>query len=371
MLSPAIDSVLDDLVRGGLVPGVVASVFSRDEGLYFGTAGTHGGAQARALEVDSVFRIASMTKLVTSVAVLILVDEGRVALDSPLAQYIPGFRQPEVLASFDPATGAYDTRPARRDATLRELLSHTGGYGYWFLDEPLRAASGSTPDLFDPPFLMHEPGTQFAYSSSHDIAGLVIEAVTGVSLPRFFDERIFQRLGMGDTGFEPPAVTERLVPIARRATEGFEFEPNEVHGHSPRGGGGLYSTAIDYSHFLMCLSNGGNPLLRAHTTAELMRNQIGDLTAMRQTTALPSRTNDFIFMDGTQKFGLGVMIETRDQPGRRARGSLGWAGIFNTYFWLDPRTGIGAVILMQLQPFADPGCVEACERFEAAVYASL
>lgn len=325
----------------------------------------------RPMRTDAVFRIASMTKPVTSIAVLMLVDDGLVSLDEPLAAYVPGFVQPPVLESFDPRTGHYTTRPAARDATLRELLSHTGGYGYWFLDEPLRAASGDVPNLVDPPFLVADPGQTFSYSSSHDVAGRVVEAATGIPLGDFFDDRIFGPVGMTDTGFELPADPTRLVPISVRENGEFRQLPNEVDGHPARGGGGLYSTLADYLALLGCLLRGGAPLLEPATAAELGRNQIGELTAMPQKTAFSERTNDFIFMDGTQKYGLGVMVETHGRPGCRSAGSFGWAGILNTYFWVDPRADVAAVLLMQLKPFADPGCVEALGRFETAVYEDL
>ncbi len=368
MRTQPIDHSLATSVASRLNPGVVASVFSRDAILYSGAA---GGPPGRPLAVDDVFRIASMTKLVTSVAVLMLVDEGRVSLDATVADYVGDFVQPPVLRSFDAKTGEYTTRAASRDATLRELLSHSGGYGYWFLDEPLRVASGDSPNLFDPPFLMSDPGAAFAYSSSHDVAGLVIEAASGKPIERFFADRIFEPLGMQDTGFELPADPSRLVPIAKRNDGAFEWLENESRGPQARGGGGLYSTLADYGRLLAMLMHGGSPLLRSASAAQISANQLGKLKAARQKTALPSRTNDFIFMDGTQTFGLGVMIETHDQPGRRARESFGWAGIFNSYFWIDPRTGVGAIILMQLQPFSDPGCVETLNRFESSVYANL
>ncbi len=369
MPSAQIDDALNDAVRSALIPGAVASVFGRAGQVYSGAAGIADGPSSRPLQYDDVFRIASMTKLVTSIAILMLVDEGDVELDQPLARYVDGFRQPEVLASFDPRSGAYSTRAASRDATLRELLSHSGGYGYWFLDEALRIASGDPPNLIDPPFLMYEPGERFAYSSSHDVAGLAIEAVTGKSIDAFFRERIFEPLAMVDTGFGLPA-PDRLVSVARRSDETVEWLTNERQGNPPRGGGGLYSTAADYTRLLACLLNDGRGLLAPETAAELWTTQIGQLMAVPPTTALPSRTNDFIFMDGSQQYGLGVMIETVDRPGRRRAGSFSWAGIFNSYFWVDPASAIGAVMLMQVRPFADPGCVTALEHFEAAVYAS-
>lgn len=369
---PELPSVLRAAVDDGRVPGLVAIVGTGNRNLYSAALGLAGVAPPRAMQLDSVFRIASMTKLVTSVAVMMLVEEGRASLDSPLSDYVPGFRQPEVLVNFDVATGAWSTRPASRNATLRELLSHTGGYGYWFLHEPLRLASGSDPDLVDPPFLIADPGQQFAYSTSTDVIGLVVEPVSGMPLDRFLASRIFAPLGMPDTGYRLPTAGARLTQVHRRARDGFRALPLESNDHPVRGGGGLYSTAPDYTRLLRCLLLGGEldgvRIIAQSSVAEITRNQIGNLDASMQRTALADRSNDFIFMDGSQKFGFGVMIETRNRPGMRAAGSWGWGGITNTYFWVDPANALIAVLLMQLAPFANRAAVELLQQFEAAVY---
>jgi len=173
------------------VPGVVAAVSSPAARRYLSAFGLAASDPERAMQTDTVFRIASMTKLVTSIGVMMLVDEGSVALDATLGDYVPGFRQPEVLLELDAASGRFTTRPAAREATLRELLSHTAGYGYWWLHEPLRVVSGDKPDLAHPPFLIADPGTGFAYSTSTDVIGLLFEPVTGRSLDGFLAERIF------------------------------------------------------------------------------------------------------------------------------------------------------------------------------------
>jgi CubicO group peptidase (beta-lactamase class C family) len=309
---------------------------------------------------------------VTSVAIMTLVDDGRVDLDAPLGAYLPGFVQPEVLVDFDADTAQYSTRPATREARLRELLSHTGGYGYWFLHEALRLASGSEPDLFDPPFLIFDPGTSFAYSTSADVVGQLVEPVTGLALDRYFDEVIFTPLGMVDTGFRRPLRLERLAHVHRRNGAGFRQLPLEHGDHPVRGGGGLYSTAGDYARLLRCLLRGGEldgvRILSEAAVAEITRNQIGELEAGMQRTALADRSNDFIFMDGSQKFGFGVMIETAGKRGGRAIGSFSWAGIVNTYFWVDPARDLAAVLMLQLAPFASRASVELLGEFEAAVY---
>ncbi len=280
--------------------------------------------------------------------------------------------QPEVLVELDPETARYTTRPAAREATLRELLSHTGGYGYWFLHEPLRIASGPEPDLFDPPFLITDPGTDFAYSTSTDVIGRLVEPVSGLALDRFFAERIFAPLGLVDTGYGLPRERDRLARVHRRSGTGFRELPLETRDHPVRGGGGLYSTAGDYTRLLRCLLRGGElegvRLLSEAAVGEITRNQIGPHAARMQRTALAERSNDFIFMDGSQKFGFGVMIETRDKPGGRARGSYGWGGIVNTWFWVDPARELAAVLMLQLAPFANRASVALLQEFETAVY---
>ena len=369
---PDLPSVLRAAIDEGRVPGVVAIVGTSDRNLHAAAHGLAGTSPARAMHLDSVFRIASMTKLVTSIAVMLLVEEGRAELDAPLSRYVPGFRQPEVLAEFDVVTGAWSTRPATREASLRELLSHTGGYGYWFLHEPLRLASGSDPDLIHPPFLIADPGTQFAYSTSTDVVALVVEPLSGMPLERFFASRIFAPLGMSDSGYRLPSDRSRLTQVHRRSGDGFRALPLETSDHPVRGGGGLYSTAPDYSRLLRCLLRGGEldgvRLVSGSSVAEITHNQIGDLEANMQRTVLSDRSNDFIFMDGSQKFGFGVMIESRNRPGMRATGSWSWAGITNTYFWVDPVNDLMAVLLMQLAPFANRAAVDLLQQFEAAVY---
>lgn len=313
-----------------------------------------------------------MTKLVTSVAVMTLVDDGRIDLDATLANYVRDFRQPEVLADFNAEAATWSTRPATRDATLRELLSHTGGYGYWWLHEPLRIASGPDPDLIHPPFLIADPGTEFAYSTSADVVGLLIEPVTGLSLDAYFEERIFGPLGMADTGFRLPSDIGRLARVHRRSGGGFRQLPLESEDHPVRGGGGLYSTAPDYIRLVRCLLRGGEldgvRVLSQAATSEITHNQIGDHPARMQRTAVAARSNDFIFMDGSQRFGFGVMIETRQNPGKREIGAYGWGGIVNTYFWVDPARDLAAVLLLQLAPFASRPAVEVLDDFEIAVY---
>jgi len=367
--------VLGGAAAARVTPGVVAAVADRRGVVYEGAFGTMRSTPETPIRADAIFRVFSMTKLVTSLAVMLLVEEGRIELDAGFADYVPDYRQPDLLVSFNDTDGSYVTRPAATRITVRQLLTHTAGYGYWFLDRPLFRLTHGAPDLLNPPFLMHPPGERFAYSSGTDVLGQIIEPVSGLALDAFFAERIFAPLGMSDTGYALPPDASRLVAVNARRGGSFQEQPLEQSGVTPSGGYGLYSTAADYLRLLrLFLGRGeldGRRLIRAARIDEMTSNQIGALFAQPQTTAFLARTNDFIFMDGTQKFGFGVMVETRDQPRRRHAGAYGWGGILNTYFWVDPRAGIAAVIMMQTSPFADAESVGLCERFEAAVYGEL
>jgi methyl acetate hydrolase len=370
--SYSLDQVLRDAVGTGVAPGIVGAVANRRGTLYLHAAGLRTRTPPADIEGDSVFRIASMTKPVTSLAVLMLVEEGKVDLDAPFAEYVPGYRQPEVLASFERATKRYATAPAENRITVRQLLTHTGGYGYWFMDTPLLALTKGAPNLLDPPFLMYPPGRKFSYSTSTDVLGQIFTPVAGMPIETFLERRIFAPLEMRDTGYSLPRDAARLVSVNARIRGAFTEQPNETRGNAPRGGGGLYSTAADYLRFLRLLLNGGElegrRLLARELIDAMTHNQIGELYAERQVAALGERSNDFVFMDGTQKFGFGVMIETRDQPTGRATGSYSWGGIYNTFFWVDPSADLAGVVLTQTTPFADAAVQGAYERFERAVY---
>ena len=375
-LRPAeLDGTLKAAVLDGRVPGVVAAVTDAERVVYrgaFGRAQTVGDLPMRP---DTVFRVASMTKLVTSVAIMLLRDEHRLDLDAPFRRWFPDFRQPEVLVSFDNATRRYTTRPAASEVTVRQLLSHTSGFGYWFLSPELYALMDGPPEYYNLPFLLHDPGTRFTYGVGSDVVGQAVTALTGQPLEQFFAQRIFAPLGMRDTGFDVPQRAERLASLHARSSAGFAERPNETVGEAPHGGGGLLSTADDYLALLRLLMNrgavNGVQLLAEESVREMTSNQIRTLVAERQTTALPARTDDFRFMDGTQKFGFGVLIETHDRPSGRTAGSYGWGGIFNTYYWVDSAAGLAAVLLMQMSPFATPVCVELCERFETLVLSGV
>ena len=368
-------AVLNEFVDSRAVPGVLAVVTDVDRLVYTGACGFAQRRAGIAIAPDTIFRIASMTKVITSVAVLMLADEGKVELDAPLSRYVPGYRQPPVLRFFDHSSGQYETRPAREEVTVRRLLSHTSGYGYWFLDDRLLQLVDGEPDLLQAPFLIDEPGSRWHYSTSTDVLAQLIEPVSGQPLETFIAQRIGKPLGMRDTGFALPAKTERLASVFDRTADGFNELDLETSGPAPRGGGGLYSTADDYCRLLRMLLNRGaargKQLLSESLWNAMTSNQIGDLRANVQTTAVPGRSNDFIFMNGSQQFGLGLALETVNQPTGRPAGSASWAGIWNTYFWVDFTNELAGAVFMQVRPFADVWCVELCRRFEAALYDCL
>ncbi len=366
----ALDRTLEAAVARGAVPGVVAGITSRRGLVYRRACGTGGGTSLR---FDTAFRVASMTKLVTTVAVLRLFEQGRFGLDDPFAEHVPDFRQPGVLESFDAATGAYTVREAARAITVRDLLAHVAGFGYWFLERELLAANAV--DYSTAPFLMHDPGARFTYGIGTDVLGRIVEPASGVPLGRFVAESVAAPLGMRATAWDPPGDPDSLAALSKRGENGLVAVPKESEGEPPFGGHGLYSTAADYLALLRMFLNGGvtdsgERLLSTASVRAAVSNELGALFAVRQTTVYPPRTLDFAFLDGTQKFGFNVMIETRNRPARRPAGSYGWAGIFNTFFWVDEAAGLAAVLLMQLSPFCDPGCLETLAAFEHAVYSS-
>lgn len=233
-----IDRALRDAVRAGRVPGIVAAVTDRRGTLYQGAFGLAQSALRDAMQLESVFRIASLTKLITSLAVLTLVEQRIVDVEAPFATYFPEFRQPPVLRSFSPQSREFVAAPAARAITVRELLTHTSGYGYWFLNEEIRALTGAEPEHYDPPFLMHEPGTHFQYGISTDVLGQLIEPVTGVALADFLEREVLKPLGMVDTGFNVPRAVARLASLHSLAPGGFDETPNERRGEPPEAAAG-------------------------------------------------------------------------------------------------------------------------------------
>jgi methyl acetate hydrolase len=382
-----IDAVLRRAAEAKEVPGVVA-VAATDKGTFYeGAFGTRDLANGPEMTPDSIFRLASMTKAVTSVAAMQLVEQGRLLLDQPIGNVLPELAAPQVLEGFDDS-GASRLRPAKRPITLRHLLTHTAGFGYEAWDANLvryvkvsgtpSTSTGKLASLRLP--LVFDPGDRWEYGINLDWAGRAVEAASGEPLEVYFREHIFTPLGMTDTDYViSSAQQSRLASVYQRKPDD-SFEPAAAPDPPWRefwsGGGGLYSTGRDYLVFLQMLLNQGRfngaQLLRPETVALMGRNQIGEINAGILKTAMPQRSNDVDFFPGIPcKWGLGYMINTEPGPNGRSAGSLTWAGIFNTYYWLDPQKHVAGVILTQILPFADHKTVKLYGEFESAVYDAL
>ena len=378
--SADIDSYLTAVVRDTRIPGIVALVVDADRIVYTGAFGLQDVAGGVPMANDSIFRIASMTKPVTSVAVMMLVQEGDIGLDDPVSDYLPAFEDEKVIENFNAADKSYTTRPAAQPITIRHLLTHTSGLGYAFSNHTLAALVGSDPGASVTRFpLLHDPGARWTYGESTRVLGTLVEEVSGQALEEFLSERIFVPLGMSDTFYNVPAQkVGRVVTVHRTAEEGLVETPNGADVTSPANGdGGLSSTAADYAKFIqLFLNNGRAPngmRLLSEATVELMgENHIGAVFVEQQPGAVPALSDAFPLGAGRDKFGLGFQITAaHNDPFARSPGSMAWAGIFNTEFWIDPARGVGGVLLMQYLPFYDEAAIETLQGFERRVYEGL
>ncbi len=378
-------SQVDDTLRAGIarrkIPAVAAMVATESRVLYSGAFGTRDSSGVP-VSGDSIFSIASMTKAITTVAALQLVEQGKVTLDEPVSRHLPELAKMEVLEGFDAQTGQPKLRPARTPVTLKHLLTHTSGicYDTWDADMFRYAASknGRVPRV---PPLMFEPGTRWQYGMGVDWAGRLVEAVSGMSLEEYFQAKILRPLEMRDTSYIlPPSKFDRLVTGYSRQPDGSLKQNPRVAPEAPKefnGGGGLYSTTGDYVRFMqMILKKGRGPgeqrILRAATVESMEINQIGGATAGKMKTSRPSLSADVDIQPGfTEKWGLGFLINTTAYSGGRSAGSLAWAGLYNTFYWIDPKRSLCAVIMMQFLPFVDQEAVGLLGDFERAVYSAL
>lgn len=383
-MKAAIDAVLRGAVERGEVPGVAAVAGNATGTLYAGAFGCRGLDQEAAMTPDTVVWIASMTKAITTTAALQQVEAGSLSLDAPIADVLPELAAPQVLVGFE--GGEPVLRPARKPITLRHLLSHTAGFGYDFFNTEIGAymAARGVPGIITcqraalTTPLVAEPGERWEYGIGIDFAGLAVEKVTGQRLDSVLQEWVLGPLGMRDTAFRIGAAQRaRLASMHAKAPNGtFSVIPFEVP-QDPEfhmGGGGLYGTVLDYLRFCRMWLNGGTldgaRILAPETVQEAMRDQIAPLEVPEIKSALPASTNDVSLFPGMRKgWGLSILINDEDVPGGRAAGSLAWAGLANTYYWIDPKRDRAGVIATQILPFADPQVLAMLEGFEQAVYA--
>ncbi len=378
------DGVLERAVAQDDAPFAVGMVADAGGVRYSGAVGE--AAPGRAAGEDTVFRIFSMTKAIGAVAATILVDRGKMRFDTPVAEILPEFANVQVLDGFDGDTPVL--RAPKTRATLRHLATHTSGLEYEFWNGDVARymeatghptiLSGLKASLFYP--MMTDPGTRWGYGVGIDWLGQAVEAVDGRSIDAFCREEIFEPLGMANTAFElDDAMTANLCELMARGEDGvfvpFELAPPsqpEMYGM----GHNLYSTAPDYLRFLRMVLRGGEldgaRILSEQAVADMTADHMQGLAFEKMVTIAPPVTADFDPFPGTKvTHSFAFMRNEEAIPGRRSAGSLGWAGVCNTHYWLDPSEGIAAVIMTQSLPFVEERFMATYAAYEQAVYASL
>jgi methyl acetate hydrolase len=380
----AADLLLERAVEAGQVAGVVALAATEGGVVYQGAFGKREVGKDPDMTLETVFWVASMTKAVTSVAAMQLVEQGGVGLDEPLKDKLPELGSIQVLEGFDDA-GQPRLRAPRRPITLRHLLTHTAGFTYdiWNADMIRYQECQGVPGIVEcknltlQTPLVFDPGERWEYGINIDWVGRAVEHLSGQRLEEYFREHIFGPLDMRDTGFiVGPDQRARLASMHVRQPDGTLQAIEFMLTQEPEffmGGGGLYSTGPDYVKFLRMLLGGGEldgqRVLKAETVAEMGKNQIGELLVGPLKTAIPASSNDAdFFPDIPKKWGLGYMITTEGAPTGRDAGSLAWGGLANTYYWIDPARRLTGVILTQILPFADPTVLDLAGEFERAIY---
>ena len=383
-----IDREMNDWVQKGWIQGSTAIIIRNGKIAYHKAAGYNDLEAKTPMQKDNIFRIASQTKAITSVAVMILFEEGKLLLDDPVSKYIPAFKKQQVLDKFNPADTTWTAVPAKSEITIRQLLTHTSGLGYAqigskeanaiYAKSNLTAGIGVKDDnlldamnrLAQLP-LMHQPGEKWTYGLNTDLLGCLVEVISGMSLDKFFKTRIFEPLGMNDTYFTiPKEKANRLVSIYREDKDGklqkstaellngktvtpdYPLEKSTYYS----GGAGLSSTIYDYAVFLqMLLNNGvynGKRILGRNTVRMMTMNQIGDLSR------------------GDDKFGLGFQVVTERGSARTPSqaGTFSWGGAFATSYWVDPKEKMVFLLYRQLQSstHGDVG-----EKFRSMTYAAI
>jgi CubicO group peptidase (beta-lactamase class C family) len=388
--SPAftpLDLALRQAVDNGTVAGVVA-MGATQRGLIYEGASGHANPQAgTAMTPDTVFWLLSMTKAITATACMQLIEQGKIRLDQPAGDILPELKAPQVLDGFD-AAGQPRLRPAKNTLTVRHLLTHTSGFTYSIWSENLSQYEKVTgmPDIgysmngaFKAP-LEFEPGERWQYGISMDWVGKLVEAVSDQSLEVYFREHIFAPLGMSNSGFLiSGAQKQRVATMHNRQADGsLKAAPFEINQRPEffMGGGGAFSTPRDYMALLQMLVNGGTyrgeRILRADTVAAMFQNHIGDLPVTEMKTAQPAWSNSFDQFPGMpHKWGLSFDINTQPGPHGRSAGSISWAGLLNSYFWVDPVRKVAGSLFTQVLPFYDARVVELYGQFEQGLYHGL
>jgi len=383
----SLDQILSQAVESKAMPGIVAAAATDQGTLYEGAFGKRELGKEAPMAPDTVVWIASMTKAITATAVMQLVERGKLGLERPASEVVPDLAKAKVLEGFDPA-GKPRLRAPKRPITLRHLLTHTAGFGYEIWDQGIiqyQTATGTpgvttcTNAALTTP-LMFDPGDRWEYGISIDWAGKMVEAASGQRLDRYFQENIFGPLGMKDTSFKISASQRaRLASVHQRGEDGalapIEFEIPQAPEFF-MGGGGLYGTARDYLAFARMIMQGGRvdgaQVLRSETVDLMAQNHIGALDIGVFKPAIPALSNEVALFPGMRKgWGLSFLINDQPAPTGRSAGSLAWAGLANTYFWIDRTKRVSGVFLSQVFPFWDHTAIDLVTKFETEVYRAL
>jgi methyl acetate hydrolase len=383
----SLDQILSQAVESKAMPGIVAAAATDQGTLYEGAFGKRELGKDAPMAPDTVVWIASMTKAITATAVMQLVERGKLGLERPASEVVPDLARAKVLEGFDPA-GKPRLRAPKRPITLRHLLTHTAGFGYEIWNQGIiqfQTATGTpgvttcTNAALTTP-LMFDPGDRWEYGISIDWAGKMVEAVSGQRLDRYFQENIFGPLGMKDTSFKiSPSQRARLASVHQRGEDGalapIQFEIPQAPEFF-MGGGGLYGTARDYLAFARMIMQGGRvdgaQVLRSETVDLMAQNHIGALDIGVFKPAMPALSNEVALFPGMRKgWGLSFLINDQPAPTGRSAGSLAWAGLANTYFWIDRAKRVSGVFLSQVFPFWDRTAIDLVTKFETEVYRAL
>lgn len=367
-----IDALCENAVKSGSIPGVVALVARQGKIVYLKAFGMADNATGRALKPDDIFRIASQTKAITATAVMMLWEEGKFGLDDPISKFIPEFKNPQILKTYNAQDGTWTGEPAKREITIRDLLTHTSGLGYGDIDGDERfrkmyakakiaIAFSSEPitigdvvkKLAKLP-LHHQPGERFTYAMGLDVLGYLIEVVSGMPFDVFLQKKLFEPLGMKDTGFYlPPEKATRLVPVQMpqngkwvRLPATFYDPDYPIKGAKSffSGGGGLCSMARDYATFLQMHLNGGElngVRILSRPTATLMRSQQVPTELFGGGDTFFSLAFNVVSERGERKGGIG------------SAGTFDWGGYFNTQYFADPKEQLIGILMKQTQGGAD------------------
>ncbi|WP_206531774.1 MULTISPECIES: serine hydrolase domain-containing protein [Sphingobacterium] len=368
LLEKRVDDLSNRLIANKEVAGGNVLLIKDGKTVYNKAFGYADVATKQPMQTNHIFRIASQTKAITSIGVMMLWEEGKFLLDDPISKYIPAFKTPNVLDKFNPIDSSYTTVPAQREITIRDLLRHTSGIGYPSITDDSRIQAiykksgvlsgiGSKAllknqiEILAKMPLLHQPGDQFTYGLNTDLLGFLIQVVSGLPLDEFFHKRIFEPLEMNDTHFTIPlSKANRLVSISEKTTKGFEKVNHPIYGNSPvnyplekgivlSGGAGLSSTTEDYAKFLqMLLSKGiykGKKFLSSKTIALITTNQLSDNTISKG--------------DPDFRFGLGFWLVTDENKFIHSAnvGTFFWGGAFNTHYWVDPKENIIGLVFTQ------------------------